>query len=318
MKHFKPEVPGPSSSEKTGDWTLPVADLESLPAIAVTDLDDVDGRIADRYTVLRMLGSGATSTVYEVRDETTSTLHALKLLDLDGATEVERFRREQVLMLELDHPNLVKVHDVGSWDGRRYMVMDLLRGGSLLDWLRQSGGNMDYVRACRLFRGAAEGLHCAHLAGVVHRDIKPGNLALEDDGHGDERMLVLDFGIAKTLDSSSSLTDAGKVVGSPAYMCPERLFSDTKASEAWDIYGLGVVMYEVITGKPLFRARSWMETMTKIRRFTPPFISTLRDDAPPALDWLVSEMLMKEPQQRPSGCDVVARRLLRLERQLGG
>ncbi|MCO4768579.1 MAG: serine/threonine protein kinase [Deltaproteobacteria bacterium] len=313
--HLRGGTHGAGTAGESGDWSLPAESLESLPAIAITNLDDTDGRIGERYTILSMLGQGASATVYEVRDEHTGDTHALKLLDLDSQVEVTRFRREQALLRKLEHPNLVTVTDSGEWDGREFMVMTILRGGSLLDWLRDSGGGMDYVRACRLFRGAAEALHQAHLAGVVHRDIKPGNLALEPGS--EEKLLVLDFGIAKSMNTSASLTDAGMVMGSPAYMCPERLFSGAKATDSWDVYSLGVVMYEVITGTPLFRGRSWMDTMTKIQRFTPPFISTIRDDAPPALDWLISEMIAKEPQGRPSGCDVIARRLLRIERQLG-
>jgi len=308
---------GSSGTDPFGDWSLPPGeDPDSLPLVAIdSDPPDLE-EIAGRYQVVSVLGSGATSTVYEVIDTTDDSRHALKLLDLDDATEITRFQREQTLLRELDHPNVVRVTDSGTWEGRQYMVMTLLTGGSLLDWLRDHKGSMEYGRACRLFRGAAEALHAAHKAGVVHRDVKPGNLVLEPGKDGrEERLLVLDFGIAKTVNSSSSLTDVGMVMGSPAYMCPERLFSGARATPSWDVYSLGVVMYEIITGVPLFRGNGWMDVMMKIQKTTPPFLSTVRSDAPPAFDWLISEMLSKEAPQRPSGCDVVARRLERLERQ---
>jgi len=310
-------TPGNAGSGAPDDWTVPLGTTQSLPALAVTDLDAFDARIGGRYTVLSALGTGATSTVFRVRDEDGGGEWALKLLDADRGMEVERFRREQQLLRTLKHPNLIAVVDSGEWAGRQFMVMPLLTEGTLLEWLREHGrGGMDYRQVCALFRGAALGLHAAHEAGVVHRDVKPGNLARVTDDDGAPSLLVLDFGIAKSMNRTATLTDAGMVMGTPSYVCVERLFSGAKATPSWDVYSLGVVMYEMLTGRPLFRRPTWAETMNAIRRHTPPFVSSWRDDAPPALDWLVAEMLAKEPHMRPSGCDVVARRLERIAGEL--
>lgn len=300
-----------------GDWSSTIDLAESLPMSAIDELDTEAGRVDGRYTVLGILGSGASSTVYRVRDEENGGDWALKLLDANSEIELERFRREQALLQRLKHPNLISMTDSGDWSGRSYMVMPILEEGTLVDWLRATGGRMAYAEACERFRRAALALHTAHEAGVVHRDVKPGNLANHTTPEGAPSLLVLDWGIAKAIHSGASLTDAGKVVGTPAYVSPERLFRGAKATPGWDIYSLGVVMYEVLTGKPLFRRRRWIDTMNAIRRHTPPFISQVRADAPPTLDWLVAEMIAKEPHRRPSGCDVVARRLERIAGELG-
>lgn len=299
----------------SGDWSQPVPANELRRRASIGARDGVGVTIDGRYTIRRRIGAGATSTVYEASDEQ-GTLWALKVLDLDSDREIERFQREHTLLQALVHPNIVDVVDSGLSGGRHFTVMPLLRGGTLLDWMRARTGQMDFGRACRLFAGAARGLHAAHEAGVVHRDVKPGNLAIEPDDEGTERLLVLDFGIAKSMAGTASLTDAGKVVGTPAYVCTERLFSGARATASWDVYSLGVVLYEVLTGMPLFRGRTWVQTMTRIQQHVPAPIYLMRKDCPAALDNLVAEMIAKTAHARPSGCDVVARRLTRIADKL--
>ncbi len=294
----------------SGDWSQPIPAGELRRRATVQKRDGVGVTIGSRYTIRRRIGAGATSTVYEASDPE-GQLWALKVLDLDTDREITRFQREHQLLRALAHPNIVSVTDSGLSGGRHFTVMPLLTRGTLLDWMRTREGRMDFLRACRLFAGAAAGLHAAHEAGVVHRDVKPGNLALQDNPEG-ERLLVLDFGIAKSMAGTASLTDAGKVVGTPAYVCAERLFSGARATASWDVYSLGVVLYEVLTGVPLFRGRTWMQTMTRIQQHVPAPIYLMRKDCPPALDNLVAEMISKTAHTRPSGCDVVARRLTRI------
>ena len=295
-----------------GDWDQESSLITDLPS-----LEPLPGLVAGRYLPMGVLGAGATATVYEVQDQLDDQRKALKVLDLDDEVTLQRFLREIEVLRKLEHPALVPVLDHGDWSGRKFMVMERVEGPNLLDWIRSDAPPMPFAEAAVLFSDVAEALHEAHQAGIVHRDIKHGNLILETRPDGTRRLRVLDFGLAKAIDAGASLTHPDRVVGSPAFMCPERLFAGATATVAWDVYSLGVVMHEVLSREPLFRAPSWAELMQLIRNRMPPFLSTMRADAPPVLDWLISEMLAKDPWQRPSGCDVVARRLRRMGEQLG-
>ena len=292
------------------DWSLALRD--TMPRTETSPPELIGGR----YRVLGVLGRGATATVYEVEDIQTGALRALKLLEVTDPISRARLHREVAAMVRLEHPAAVRVFSVDTLGDRDYIVMERVDGLDLLTWMRENVEPMDLLRTVRLFRGVAECLHEAHELGLVHRDVKHSNLVLERRPGSDECLRLLDFGLAKRMDGQASLTSMDRVVGTPAYMCPERLFTNARATPAWDIYSMGVVLHELLTRRPLFRADSWPQVMDIIQHRMPPPVSASRPEAPPSLDVLVDEMLSKEPVNRPSGADVVARRLARVEDML--
>lgn len=286
---------------------------ESLPtAPRVRHVDTLPGTIHGRYETLGILGSGATSTVYEVHDTVDNCHRALKVLELQDEVSLVRFQREAAVLARLRHPSIVRVHAEGAWGGRHYLVLEIVHGTDLLSWIRSSRQPMEHRRVARLFRDVALGLHEAHEAGVIHRDIKLGNLVLQELHDGTERLRVVDFGLAHPLDSRVSITLANTVLGTPSYMAPERITSSERPSPSWDVYGLGVVLYELLTRRALFRRKSLAETMRAIERDVPVPVRERNPRVPRVFDQLVSEMMEKDPGRRPGCCHEVAMRLQEL------
>jgi eukaryotic-like serine/threonine-protein kinase len=198
-----------------------------------------------RYEVERELGRGGMGRVLLARDAALDRYVAVKLLDAGGDPELrERFLREGRFAAQLSHPNVVAVFDTGEADGRPFVVMEVVEGGSLADEVRRRGAlPPDEVAA--LGRQLCAGLHAAHARGLVHRDVKPQNLLLARDG----TLKVADFGIARSTSQSPTLTRAGTVLGTPAYMAPEVVRGEA-ATAASDVYSAGAVLYELAAGRP--------------------------------------------------------------------
>jgi serine/threonine-protein kinase len=254
--------------------------------------------IAGRYELGERLGLGGMSTVHVAFDTRLERYVAVKLLAehlADDAQFVARFRREALAAARLVHPNIVQVFDFGLDDatGRHYIVMERIVGPSGAQELRDHGRlgvheTVDWIgQACR-------GLEYAHRNGLVHRDVKPGNLLLSE---GDGTVKLADFGIAKTVSDESAITQVGAVLGTAAYLAPEQAAGE-EAGPAADIYGLGVVAYQFLSGRLPYEAQSLTELALKQQREVPTPLHHLDPAIPPALSVAVEKALALDPRRR--------------------
>jgi len=275
--------------------------------------------IAGRYKVLSLVGCGATGSVYAVEQVFMKKRFALKTLSSIVASEVSqrRFQKEAQAAGKLDHLNLVRAVDFGNVDdGRLFLVMDFVAGQTLAQHLKEVG-RLSVDEALRIFIPVCFGMEFAHEQGVIHRDIKPSNIVLE---RGDGQTLVpkiVDFGIAKLAEDAEteSLTRTGEIFGTPLYMSPEQC-SGIKVDHRSDIYSLGCVLYESLTGAPPFCGQTALETMMQHRTepVQPLAEASFGLSFPPALEQIVLKMLAKEPENRYSSWLRLADDLILLQR----
>jgi serine/threonine protein kinase len=251
--------------------------------------------LPDRYRVVRHIASGGMAGVWEAQDELLGRSVAVKVLaghlsEDDRARR--RFQREARAAAGLSsHQHVVTIYDVGEHDGRTFMVMELMRGGTVADRLKAGRAIADDT-ALRWLREAASALDAAHAAGVVHRDIKPGNLLLDDN----DRLAIADFGIAR-LAMEDQLTATGQVLGTASYISPEQAVGEA-ATPASDRYALGVVAYELLTGSKPFQAEHFAaQARAHVEDDPPP--ATERDPSlPRSIDAVLERALAKEPSER--------------------
>ncbi|HWJ68287.1 MAG TPA: serine/threonine-protein kinase [Nocardioides sp.] len=259
--------------------------------------------LAGRYALRRRIGSGGMGEVWLAEDRTLGRDVAVKLLDLgsgDDPVATQRFRTEARTAAALSHPNVVAVFDAGTEGGPEsstaFLVMELLPGPTLAQLVRTEGP-LAPERAASYARQAAEGLDAIHRVGVVHRDVKPGNLML--DGHG--RVKVVDFGIARLAEATAPmLTATGDVVGSAAYLSPERARGEA-ATAASDHYALGCTLMTLLTGEPPFTAEHPLAVLRQHLDDPPPRAQDRRPDVPAWLDEVVDGLLAKDPVRRAAG-----------------
>ena len=250
-----------------------------------------------RYELAERLGRGGMAVVLLGRDTALDRPVAVKLLagGLENQAESrERFLREGRFAAQLSHPNVVGVFDTGEQDGQPYIVMERVEGGSLAELLHRRG-TLPAEEVAELGRQAAAGLAHAHARGVVHRDVKPQNLLL--DGAG--TLKVADFGIARSRDVSATLTQAGTVLGTAAYMAPEAVRGEP-ATPAGDVYGLGAVLYELATGRPPRE----VSTIADLARNEPPRAPSELTPLPRELEDTIMRCLASDPRHRPTAEEV--------------
>lgn len=248
-----------------------------------------------RYEILSTLGQGAMGVVYRATDPLLERTVAIKTISLelskDEFEEFERrFYREASSAGRLNHPNIVTIHDVGNNDDIAYMAMEFLQGEELRDIL-DAGGPMTPDRIAEIASQVADGLAFAHEHGVVHRDIKPSNIMILKNG----AVKITDFGIA--LIPSSSRTMAGMILGSPKYMSPEQVVGQDVDGRS-DIFSLGVVLYEMLTGKPPFSGDNISAIMFRILNEMPTAPATLKPELPEAFNYIIAKALAKHPDER--------------------
>jgi eukaryotic-like serine/threonine-protein kinase len=253
--------------------------------------------IAGRYRLERRLGAGGMSTVFLARDSVLERPVAIKLLAEHLAEDeafVARFRREALAAARLQHPNIVQVFDSGEdpESRRHYIVMEYVDGPSCADMMR-SDGWLDIEETARIIRGACHGLDYAHRAGVVHRDVKPGNLLVSNDTGS---VKLADFGIAKAAEQTR-ITQVGSVLGTAAYLSPEQARGD-EANPASDIYSLGVCAYQFLTGRLPHEYASLTELALKQQNEPVAPIVEFRPEVPPELDRAVRVALDRDPAMR--------------------
>ncbi len=251
-------------------------------------------KLNDRYRLLTCIGSGGMAVVYKGVDMLLERRVAVKVLRqrFSGDPEfLERFQREARAAANLDHPNVVTVFDVGKDGDRHYIVMEYVDGQDLKTLVRQKG-RLDVDEALDIATQVARGVGHAHQAGLIHRDIKPQNVLITQDGSAK----VADFGIARAL-SESGLTDSDTVWGSPIYFSPEQAAGD-KPTPASDVYSIGVMMYEMLAGAPPFQAENPTALAMMHLREEPPPLGVRNPYVPPRLEWIVRKVLSKEPAAR--------------------
>jgi serine/threonine protein kinase/N-acetylneuraminic acid mutarotase len=269
------------------------------------------GRLGD-YQLLQVLRSGGMGTVFVAEDVKLRRRVALKVMRPEIALRPqarERFLREARAVATLEHEHIVAIFHVGEQHGAPFLVMPLLKGMSLDDRINQ-GQRWTIAEVLRLGREVALGLAAAHEHGIIHRDVKPGNLWLEPDG----RVKILDFGLAR-LREEENLTRVDQVLGTPSYMAPEQAGGQPVDGRA-DLFGLGCVLYQLCAGRPPF-PRASADT-TGLTLESPPPVRSLKPEIPEQLDALILKLLAREPARRPASAADVARLLGNLERELAG
>jgi serine/threonine protein kinase/tetratricopeptide (TPR) repeat protein len=269
--------------------------------------------LAGRYVVEELAGSGGMSTVYRARDRNGDRV-ALKVLKLQAAHQVARFLRETSLLHKLRHPAIVNYLDSGLIEesGQYFLVLEWLEGRDLHNFLGE--GRLGVDDSLRLAERIADALGFAHAQGVVHRDVKPENIFLP--GGDPAKAKLLDFGIARWANAMEALTSTGARFGTPAYMSPEQVRGDRDLDARADVFSLGCVLYECITGEPAFAATDPMAVFGKILFDDPPRASALAPDVPEAVETLLQRMLARSPADRPVSGDELAVEIRALRRQV--
>ncbi|MCX5197014.1 serine/threonine protein kinase [Streptomyces sp. NBC_00249] len=277
-------------------------------------------KIEDRYELDELLGRGGFGEVWRAKDSRVGRWVAVKIGYPETPEETRRFEREASLAGNLAHPHIATIHDFGRTErgGRSavFLVMELLQGRSLADVL--DAGLPSLADALEWTARIADALGAAHDAGIVHRDVKPANVMVTESGV----VKVLDFGIAKAQGSAGTeLTATGMIIGSFPYMAPERWTGGANGVPVdgrADLYALGCVLMELLTGQRPFPAREMHELLAQHLTVAPPAPGSLREGLPPALDSLVLDLLAKDPADRPEGAQEVSRRLTELARETSG
>ncbi len=255
------------------------------------------------YLLLRKLGKGGMGVVYAAQQISLNRTVALKLIrggEFADDDELRRFQNEAEAAAQLDHPGIVPVLEVGEFGGQRYYTMKLIAGGSLSE-------RLDHYRddpriAARLVLEVAEAIHHAHQRGVLHRDIKPGNVLIDSEG----RAHVADFGLAKVAGRNMGATRSGGIVGSPSYMAPEQAAGNRAAiSTATDVYGIGSVLYALLAGRPPFSGDSILETLDLVRDCPPEPAKKFNPNVPHDLEVICRKCLEKEPRHRYSSAQAL-------------
>lgn len=282
----------------------------------------VERVLAGRYRLRRLIAKGGMAEVWQAVDDILGRPVAVKILHPHLAADEsfrERFRREAIAAARLAHPNVVATFDTGTDEGITFIVMELVEGSTLRQILNEAGP-MAPARVVHVGAQVADALHYAHRAGVVHRDIKPANILICPDG----RVKVADFGIAKAVEESEpdrpspseALTGTGSIIGTAQYLAPEQV--DGRAVDGrTDVYALGVVLYEMVCGRPPFTGETDMAVALKHITTNPPAPGVVRAGVPRALEELVLRAMAKAPEHRYQSADELRLALLSIDLRAG-
>jgi WD40 repeat protein len=266
------------------------------PSSSRTDGLTADVPVGTGFEVLAELGRGGMGVVYKARQVSLNRLVALKMILAGGHAgegDLQRFRAEAEAVARLQHPNIVQIHEVGESEGRPFFSLEFVDGGSLAD--RLDGTPWPAVQAAQLVKTLAGAIHAAHLQGIIHRDLKPGNVLLTADG----TPKITDFGLAKQLNNQHGQTATGAVLGTPSYMAPEQAGGkSSQIGPAADVYSLGAILYELVTGRPPFRAETPLDTVMQVVSEEPIPPRRLVPKLPRDLETICLKCLEKSPAKR--------------------
>jgi len=273
-------------------------EMLSAPAESSGNMDHIPG-----YEISAAIGRGAMGVVYRAKQIKLQRLVALKVLvgrSHASREDVARFNSEAVTIAQIQHPNVMQIFDVGEYNGFPYLAAEYVDGGTLEN--KMSNGKMSIPETIKLMVQIARGVGAAHSKGVVHRDLKPSNILITADGVPK----VADFGLAKQLGPENS-TMTGSVMGTPAYMAPEQASGQgRRIGPQTDVYALGVILYQCLTGDVPLKGDSLLETLERIRDTEPVSVRELRADVPEEVEAICERCLRKIPSERFPSADALA------------
>jgi WD40 repeat protein/serine/threonine protein kinase len=261
------------------------------------------------YELLEEIACGGMGVVYRARQVSLNRIVALKMIlagQFASPEDVQRFHREAESAANLDHPNIVPVYEVGEHEGQHYFSMKLVDGGSLAQRLPK--GEFGHItkslqrKAVKLLATVARAVHHAHQRGVLHRDLKPGNILIDNQ----ITPYVTDFGLAKRVEGSADRTHSGVIVGTPSYMAPEQARSEKVLSKAVDVYSLGAILYEMLTGRPPFKANTPLDTVLQVIDGAPESVRRLNPVVDLDLETICLKCLDKRPHRRYPSAEALA------------
>jgi serine/threonine protein kinase len=297
---LKRHSPGDSSDSFMREVAAVTQPVTTEFPVAPLETGDVLG---GRFRIERPAGRGGMGTVYRAEDLTTGKAAAVKVMVMQSPTVAERFSREAVVLAELSHPCIVRYITHGRTDqGLPFLAMDWLDGEDLSERLTRA--RLGIAESLSLVRRASEGLAIAHARGVVHRDIKPSNLFLID--RDPASIKVIDFGVARFAQGASAFTRPGTALGTAGYMAPEQASGATDVDARADVYALGCVLFECLTGRPPLVGRP-AALLVKVLREEPPPPSKLKPELTGEVDALLARLLAKDRDQRPKDAGELVR-----------
>lgn len=277
---------------------FPGGTTTAAETVARGELESVDDgaiRYFGDYELLQELGRGGMGVVYRARQVSLNRTVALKRI-LSGphasANETRRLQNEAESVAQLDHPHIVALYEIGTHEGQVFYSMKLIEGANLAESLRDYVG--DPTRAANLLATVARAVHHAHQRGILHRDLKPANILIDSEGQPH----LTDFGLAKRFSSEAALTWSGAIMGTPTYMAPEQACGEKDLTTAADVYSLGTILYELLTGEPPFRADSWTELLRRVVEQEPKSPHAVNPRAPRDLGLICGKCLEKAPEHR--------------------
>ena len=299
--------PLPDATQGQETATLPPPALQA--AVPASTAFAVPG-----YEILQELGRGGMGVVFKARQLRLKRLVAIKMIlagELAGAAALARFRAEAEASARLSHPNIVQVHEAGEYLGRPYLTLEYVEGGNLAEHLAKH--ELPPRRAAGLIAQLARAVDFAHRKGIVHRDLKPANVLLAPNPDGGGWVpKIADFGLAKQLDDMAALatglrTQSGAILGTPSYMAPEQASGKSKGvGPAADVWALGAILYECLTGRPPFSGESTLDTLIQVASGEPELPRRLRPACPPELEAVCLKCLRKEPKDRYESAGALA------------
>lgn len=286
----------------------PTTDSDSVQVPSVTSHASLPRSFGD-YDLLELIAEGGMGVVFKARQRNLDRLVAVKMIraeHLARPQDVERFHREATAAARLQHPHIVAIHESGEIEGQHFYAMDYVAGRSLATVVREHP--LAPYRAAACVRMIAEAIQHAHEHGVLHRDLKPSNILID----ADDAPHVTDFGLAKLLEGSADATLSGQVMGSPSYMAPEQAAGHGRTADVrTDIYSLGAILYELLSGRPPFKADTALETLKLIAEAEPVALRLLNPRLPRDLETICLKCLEKEPAQRYATAQMLAEELAR-------